>query len=157
MKAYSQKSRNVLTLAVGCLLFSAYTPSQAVAAHAQRHHIAVARPASEQPGGARLIIRRIPNLGNRVAVNLWLDGAAFGLIVYGQTYDGFLPRGRHILSVTISPFPKWPGLRTQIALNVRDGQTYWFTAMGDHSGALILKPELGPTSEHTGVSVQYGN
>jgi hypothetical protein len=87
---------------------------------------------------------------------LWLDGAPLGLIVYGQTYDGFLPRGRHILSVTVSPFPKWPGVRTEIALNVRDGQTYCFTAMGNHSGALILKPAFGCTSEHTGGSVQYG-
>jgi hypothetical protein len=157
MKAYSHNSRKVLTLTVGCLLFSAFTPSQAVAANAQRHHTAVAHPAFGQPGGARLIIWRIPNLGNRVVVNLWLDGAPLGLIVYGQTYDGFLPLGRHILSVTVSPFPKWPGRRMQIALNVRDGQTYCFTAIGDHSGDLILKPELGPTSERTSGSVQYGN
>jgi hypothetical protein len=73
-----------------------------------------------------------------VAVDLSIDGVAVQPITYGQTYEGFLPSGRHVLSVVATPNPKWPK-PSQIILNVRNGRTYSFTAMGDGSGHLILK------------------
>ncbi|HXX41327.1 MAG TPA: hypothetical protein VEI58_03580 [Chthoniobacterales bacterium] len=125
-----------------CLLIVASAANFAPMAEAQSRYEESAQPLLVKPGSgsARLIVRRIANLGNRVVVSLWLDGAPFGVIVYGQTYDGVLPTGRHVLSVTVSPRPKWPGIQSEIVLNVRRGQTYVFTAMGDHSGSLILKP-----------------
>ena len=86
---------------------------------------------------ARLIVRRIPTLGNHVIVDLYIDGAAVLTIVYGRTYEGFIPAGRHVLSVVASPHAKWP-TPTQLILNARKGKTYTFTAMGDGSGQLIL-------------------
>jgi hypothetical protein len=91
---------------------------------------------------ARLIIQRIPDLGNFVYVNLWVDGAPVAAIGYGQTYEGLLPPERHVLSVLATPDPKWP-TPSQMILDVRSGQTYNFTADGDGSGYLILRAPGG--------------
>jgi hypothetical protein len=144
MKTYSKLRRSALILMVTCLFFSGYALSQA-SSDLESGRAALAEPASLRPdnGTASLVIYRIADLGNDVIVNLWLDGTPFGVILYGQTYVGFLPHGRHVLSVTVSPTPRWPGFETKIALNVRDGQTYTFTAEGD-SGNLILEAPGGP-------------
>lgn len=143
MKTYGYASGKVFILTIVCLLFVGYVASEAMASEAKRVYAVPSSPGFQPTiGGGRLIIWRIANLGKVVGVNLWLDDAPIGVVTYGQTYDGVLPRGRHILSVTVSPRPAWPGVRMEIPLNVRDGQTYYFTAMGDHSGHLILKPQL---------------
>ena len=141
MKTYSYGSHNALILMTMCLLFlSGYCTSQAMSSDAQARRIAVARSASVQPvrDDARLIVRRIPNLGYNVIVDLYVDGVAVAAIAYGHTYEGLLLPGRHVLSVLPTPNPKWP-TPPQLVLNVRNGRTYSFTVMGDHSGYLILK------------------
>ena len=140
MKTYSYRGRNALILMTTCLLFlSGYGTSQAMSSDAQSRRVAVAGSASVQPvrDDARLIVRRIPNLGYNVIVDLYVDGVAVAPIVYGHTYEGFLPAGRHVLSVLPTPSPKW-STPWQMTLDVRKGQTYSFTAMGDGSGHLIL-------------------
>jgi len=145
MKTNRNRSRNAVILIAACLFFGAYAANQAMSSDPQPGRAAFAKPASVRPvdGPAFLTIYRIANLGNDLAVNLWLDGSPFGVIVFGQTYRGFLPHGRHVLSLTVSPNPRWPGLETKIALNVRDGETYSFTATGN-SGRLILDAPGGP-------------
>jgi hypothetical protein len=145
MKTNRNRSRNAVTLIAACLFFGGYAANQAMSAGPQSGPATLAEPTSVRPvnAPASLVIYRIADLGNDVAVNLWLDGTPFGVVLYGQTYVGFLPHGRHVLSVTVSPNPKWPGFETKIALNVRDGQTYSFTAEGD-SGNLILEAPGGP-------------
>jgi hypothetical protein len=140
MKTNRNRNRSAVILIAACLFFGGYAANQAMASDAQAGHAALAEPASTRPvnGTASLVIYRIADLGNDVVVNVWLDGTPFGLIVFGQTYMGFLPHGRHVLSVTVSPHPRFPGIETKIALNVRDGQTYAFTADG-YSGNLILE------------------
>jgi hypothetical protein len=141
MKTSNYRNRNALILMITCVLFlSKYTAGQAMSSDAQSRRLAVARPSFAQPvkDPARLIIQRIPNLGNNVIVDLYVDGVPVAVIGYGHTYDGFLPPGRHVLSVLPTPNPKWP-IPWQMTLHVRDGQTYSFTAMGDGSGDLILK------------------
>jgi len=86
-----------------------------------------------------LIIRRIPNLGNHVIVDVYLDGQPFTSVVYGQTYEGSLPAGKHVLSVLATPSPKYP-TKTNVLLNARSGETYTFTARGDQTGSLTLQP-----------------
>jgi hypothetical protein len=122
------------------LLLSIYGTSQAMSPDAQSGRV-VDRSASAQSvrDPARLIVRRIPNLGNNVIVDLYVDGAPFAAIGYGHTYDGYLPPGSHVLSVRPTPRPKWPGQMWQMTLYVRSGETYSFTAMGGNSGNLILK------------------
>ena len=142
MKTYSYTNRNALILMTTCLLFlSIYGTGQAMSSEAQSRRGAIASSASVRPvrDDARLIIRRIPNLGYNVIVDLYVDGVAVAPIGYGRTYEGFLPSGRHVLSVLPTPSPKWPSEAWQMTLDVRKGQTYSFTAMGDGSGHLVLQ------------------
>ena len=141
MKNYNH-NRTAITLTIACLCFiGMLNASQAGTAGAESHRVAVTeRGSSNLASDGHLIVRRIPNLGNHVIVNLSIDGVAALPVVYGQTYEGLLTPGRHLLSVTVTPSPKWPGSSTQLVLNVRKGQTYNFTAMGDGSGNLFLKP-----------------
>jgi hypothetical protein len=89
---------------------------------------------------AHLIIHRIANLGNHVIVDLHVDGVPFASIAYGHTYKGFLRPGRHVLSVRATPNARWL-TPWQMTLDARSGHIYSFTAMGDHSGNLILKED----------------
>jgi hypothetical protein len=145
MKTYSYSSRNALILMTTCLLFLiTYAASQPMSSNAQSRRGGVAESAVVQPveGAARLIVRRLPGLGNYLVVNLYIDGVPVASIGYGHTYEGFLPPGRHVLSVLPTPNPTWPTPLGMI-LDVRSGQTYSFTAMGD-SGYLILEAPGGP-------------
>jgi len=146
MKTSNYRSRNALILITTCLLFlSRYAASPGMSADAQSSRVALARSASTQSvkDPARLIIRRIPDLGNYVIVDLHVDGVAVAAIGYGRTYEGFLRPGWHVLSVLPTPNPKWP-TRWQMTLDVRSGQTYSFTAIGDDSGHLIPEPPGAP-------------
>ncbi len=141
MKMHSYTRRDTLILITTCLLFlGRYGTSQAMSSDAQSRHVGVAGSASVQPvrDDARLIVRRIPNLGYNVIVDLSVDGVAVSPIGYGHGYEGFLPSGRHVLSVLPTPSPKW-STPWQMILDVHKGRTYSFTAMGDGSGHLILK------------------
>jgi hypothetical protein len=141
MKTYNYRNRSALILITTCLLFlTTYGISQAKSSDTQSRRVAIAGPAFAQPVNdpARLIIRRIPNLGNNVIVDLYVDGVPFAAIGYGHTYEGFLPPGRHVLSVLPTPNPKW-STQPQMILDVRSGQTYSFTAVGDSSGDLFLE------------------
>jgi hypothetical protein len=154
MKTYSHSSGKVLIVTVACLFFCAYAASPAMASDARRHRAAAARHTF---GGGWLIVSRIPNLGNEVVVNMWLDGVPLEPIAYGHpAYEGPLPLGRHVLSVMATPRPTWPGIRTRVVLNVRNGQTYRFTAKGDDRGHLILRPRPEFTGGYTGGGAQYG-
>jgi hypothetical protein len=139
MKTYLYSKRSaVILMAAGILLVGICGTSQAGSSDVRSHRVAIRDSAEPQTNGARLIIRRIPNLGNGVIVDLSVDGVPVLPIVYGQTYESFLPPGRHVLSVLATPRPKWPD-PSDLVLNVRTGETYSFTAMGDGAGRLILK------------------
>jgi hypothetical protein len=145
MNAYSSFSRHALILTTTCLLlFSTYPASPAMGSDAQSRRAAVTTFAlvrsAEAP--ARLIVGRLPGLGNNVIVNLYVDGVFAAAIGYGHTYNGFLPPGRHVLSVLATPRAKWSASPGMI-LDARNGQTYVFTARGD-SGNLILQPPGAP-------------
>ena len=144
MKIYSHSSRNALILMTACLLFlSTYGASQAMSSDAQSRRAGIAGSAVVQPvnGAARLIVRRDPGLGNYVIAHLRVDGVLVATIGYGRSYEGFLPPGRHVLSTLPTPNPKWPTPSAMI-LDVRSGQTYSFTALGN-SGHLILEAPGG--------------
>lgn len=130
MKTYNYRSRAVLSLIVTCLFASAFAASQAMAYDPQSHR-------GDAAGSACIIIKRIPNLGNNVIVNVYVDGAPFAVVGYGHSYEGFIAAGRHVVSVLPTPGPKWIS-PWQMTLDVRSGRTYSFTAIGD-SGSLMLK------------------
>jgi len=140
MKTHSCSCHNALILIAACLFLSGYAASQAMSSDAQSGRAGtLAQPVN---GAARLIIRRIPDLGKTVGVNLSIDGVPVAIILYGHTYEGFLSPGRHVLSVFPTPNPKYPN-PWKMTLDARSGHTYTFTADGD-SGHLILQAPGGP-------------
>ena len=130
MKTHSYSSRGAILLLIVSLFFSAFAAGQAIGADPRSPHAAAP---SQAP--ARLVIRRMPNLGFNVVVQLWIDGQQTATLGYGHTYHGVLTPGRHVLAVlaTRSHSPAW-----EMPLNVQNGQTYIFTATGGPSGNLVL-------------------
>jgi hypothetical protein len=88
---------------------------------------------------ARLVVYRIPTMGKFVMVHLYVDNVVVGMMGYGDTYKGFLKPGRHVLSALATPHPKWLD-RPPTIVDVRSGQIYAFTALGNGQGNLILRP-----------------
>lgn len=131
MKTHYYRTRSALLVLVVSLFFSAFVTGQAKGAEPRSPHAAAPSQAA-----ARLVIRRIPNLGANVIVQLWIDGKSAASLGYGHTYEGNLTPGRHVLAVMAtrarSPIP-W-----EMSLNAQSGQTYLFTAQGGPSGNLVL-------------------
>ena len=95
-----------------------------------------------QPAG-RLIVLRTPNYGWNIAVHLQIDGRDVANIVQGRRYSGFLPAGRHVL--TVWPVPNTDlRIPTSITLDVRPGRLYVLTATWDSSLVLFQPPYLTP-------------
>jgi hypothetical protein len=136
MKTYSHTIRKAVILMTACLFLGGYSLRQATGADLQPRRTTVARSFLAQPG--RLVVWRFASLGNFVWVDLNIDGVPVATIGYGETYEGFLTPGRHVLSLLPTPDPKWI-TPWQMILDVRAGQTYAFTAIG-YSGNLILQP-----------------
>ena len=86
--------------------------------------------------GGHLVIKRGPSLGNRLVVDLKIDGASAS-IGYGHTYRTYLRPGRHTLSVLASPRPQ-NAERWEMSLDVQAGQTYTFTAQSGPKRQLVL-------------------
>ena len=131
MKTHNYSNRSAILLLIVSLFFSAFVAGQTVGADPRPPHAAAP---SQAP--ARLVIRRVANLGWNVIVQLWIDGKQAASLGYGHTYNGTLTPGRHVLAVlatrSLSPVP-W-----EMPLNVQSGQTYIFTAQGSPSGNLVL-------------------
>jgi hypothetical protein len=131
VKTHNYSNRSAILLLVVSLFFSAFVAGQATAAEPRSP-----RAAAPSQAPARLVIRRVANLGWNVIVQLWIDGKPAGSFGYGRTYEGTLTPGRHVLAVMatrqLSPIP-W-----EMALNAQSGQTYMFTAQGGPSGNLVL-------------------
>src|SRR5881409_2323801 len=133
MKTHSScSSRSAILLIMVPLFFSAFVAGQATAAEPRSPHAAAP---SQAP--ARLVIRRMPNLGFNVVVQLWIAGQQTAALGYGHTYHGVLTPGRHVLAVLATPRSRSP-IPWQMPLNVQSGQTYVFTATGGPSGNLVL-------------------
>jgi len=132
MKAHNYSTRSAILLLVVSLFFSAFVAGQATSADPRSPHAAAL---SQAP--ARLIIKRMPNLGFNVIVQLWIDSQPTATLGYGHTYHGLLTPGRHVLAVLATPRSRSP-IPWEMPLNVQSGQTYIFTATGGPSGNLVL-------------------
>jgi hypothetical protein len=132
MKTHRNSTRSAILLLMVSLFFSAFAAGQAMGADPRSPHAAAP---SQAP--ARLVIRRMPNLGFNVIVQLWIDGQQTATLGYGHTYHGVLTPGRHVLAVLATPRSRSP-IPWEMPLNVQSGQTYIFTATGSPSGNLVL-------------------
>lgn len=98
---------------------------------------------SHPPG--RLIVERVPNYGWNLAFHLQIDGMSVATIAQGHRFEGWLPAGRHMLTVSKVPYTGYAG-PTSTIVDVQPGWTYVFTALWDsafvvlHPTAVLLTP-----------------
>jgi hypothetical protein len=123
MKKFSYYSCVLLIAALACAGFSGCETSGTAAPGTTA---SVAAQASQ--GGAQLVIRRSPNMGTGLFVDIKIDGARVGSIGYGETYRGPVSPGQHTLSVIVRPNQMFLS-PTQKRFTVAKGQTYTLTAM----------------------------
>jgi hypothetical protein len=105
--------------------------------------ISTVAQASPQVAGARLTVQRVPNFGWNLAFNLQIDGRSVASIVQGRRYDGWLPAGRHVLTVHKVPYVGYVE-PTSIIVDVQPGDTYVFAAMWDSNLIFLRKLALSP-------------
>ena len=86
----------------------------------------------------RVIVQRAPNFGTDLSIRLLIDGEKVADIPRNQHYGGVLSAGRHLLTALALPNTQ---LRrpTSIALTIKSGKVYIFTAMWD-ADRLVLRP-----------------
>jgi hypothetical protein len=86
----------------------------------------------------RVVVKRVPQFGWNLGFNLQIDGRPVATLVQGHHYDGWLPAGRHVLTVYTASYVGLPQ-PTSITVNVEPGWTYAFTAVWD-SNLIFLRP-----------------
>ena len=59
---------------------------------------------------ARLIVHRAANFGTYYFLRVEIDGRTLANVARGQRYDGFVPAGDHVLTISSYPnsYDRWP-------------------------------------------------
>lgn len=83
-------------------------------------------------------MKRVPGFGWNLAFNLQIDGRPVATLPQGREYEGWLPAGRHVLTVYTASYAGLPE-PTSIIVNVEPGWTHFFTALWD-SNLIFLRP-----------------
>ena len=96
---------------------------------------ATAAPAAQ--GGAQLVIRRAPNMGTNLFLDVSIDGAHAGVLAEGETFRRSLSPGNHVVSVLLRP-NQLNLSPTKKTLTVTKGQTYTLTAMWKGETVVLL-------------------
>jgi hypothetical protein len=92
--------------------------------------------AAPSKNAGRLTIQRAANFGDRLSLNVSIDGAQVASLVMGRSYNGTLSPGQHVISLTVSPYRSMPPSTKR--LTVQAGQTYNFTAMWKGQRLVLL-------------------
>ena len=106
--------------------------------------ISISTVAQGSPPPGRLIVQRVPNFGWNRAFHLQIDGMSVATIVQDRRYDGWVPAGLHVLTVSKVPSVGYAE-PTSTTVNIQPGWTYVFTAMWDSDlvylrGLEVLSP-----------------
>ena len=59
--------------------------------------------ASAPPNSGHLLIYRAAKFGYRLNLVLSVDGKDMASLIEGQSYDGYLPAGQHVLAARVTP------------------------------------------------------
>ena len=82
--------------------------------------------ASHDTSAGYLTIKRLPNVGGGITAYISIDGMSLARLGWGQSYNGSLPPGDHLLSITWYPNFLFPGPSKQ-RLSIESGQSYKLT------------------------------
>jgi hypothetical protein len=118
-------------VAIACS-FAARTPVQARVA---RSNSASARSEDD----ARLVVSRAANFGTFQYLILFVDGVHVADLGVDQSYEGVLPPGQHVLSVSTTPQGYRYTAPTRRPVNAEPGETYAFTAFWKNSDQAYLE------------------
>ena len=122
MKTSNYHIRGLLIAALACFTFSG---CQTSSTGAPGSTTSVAAPSKN---ASRLTIRRAANFGDRLTLNIAIDGKQVAAVVMGRSYHGTVPAGQHTITLNVTPNRGRFGTTTQ-HLTLHAGQTYSFTAM----------------------------
>jgi hypothetical protein len=128
MKRQNCHVGGMLIIALACFIFSGFQTSKASGS--------TAFTAATSKNAGHLIIRRAANFGSRLTLNISIDGSHVAALVRGQSYDGSLSPGEHVISLTVTPRRSRFGTTTK-HLTVQAGQTYGFTAIWSHQHVVL--------------------
>jgi hypothetical protein len=132
MKRYNYHICGLLIVALACFIFSGCQTSNTGASGSTA---SMAAPSGKNAG--RLIIQRAANFGDRLSLNVSIDGAQVAGLVMGRSYKGTLSPGQHVISLTVDPNLGGTPPTTK-RLTVQAGQTYSFTAMWKGQRLVLL-------------------
>jgi hypothetical protein len=122
MKKQNYCRCSLLIAALACFTFSGCQTSGTGASGS------TASMAVPSKNAGRLIIQRAANFGDRLTLNVSIDGAQAAALVLGRSYNGALSAGQHVLMLSVDPNLAGTPPMTK-RLTVQAGQTYSFTAM----------------------------
>jgi hypothetical protein len=131
MKILNHVSAKLIMVAMACS-FAASTPIQA---GVDRSNSASARSKDD----ARLVVTRAANFGTFQYLILFVDGVQVANLGLDQSYEGVLPPGPHVLSVTTTPQGYTYTPPTQRRVNAQPDKTYAFTAFWKNSYQAYLE------------------
>jgi hypothetical protein len=131
MKILNHVSGKLIMVAIACS-FAASTPIQARVA---RSNSVSARSKDD----ARLVVTRSANFGTFQYLILFVDGVHVADLGVDQSYEGVLPPGPHVLSVTTTPQGYRRTPPTQRRVNAEPDKTYAFTAFWRNSYRAYLE------------------
>src|SRR5213080_1073667 len=120
MKILRHVSGKLIIAAMACS-FAASTPVQG---RVTRLNSAMARSEDD----ARLVVTRAANFGTFQYLILFVDGVHVADLGVDQSYQGVLPPGPHVLSVSTTPQGYRRTPPTQRRVNAEPDKTYAFTA-----------------------------
>jgi hypothetical protein len=122
-------------LLIGALACAALSGCETTSTAAPGASASVAAPATQ--GGAQLVIRRAPNMGTGLFLDVTIDGARVGALAPGETYRGALSPGQHTVAVLLRPnqlnLPP-----TRKTFTVAQGQTVRLTASWQGQTVVLL-------------------
>ena len=124
MKKYSSIIY-ILSLACACLIAVGCTTGPGAAT-------------APPPNSGRVLIYRVANFGENLALVVSVDGKDVGSFSEGRNYSGYLPAGQHV--ITVRGEPHQPGARPgRKTLTVQAGQTYSYTAAWSGGNLRLVK------------------
>jgi hypothetical protein len=97
----------------------------------------VQRAWSHPRANGHVIVKRSPNIGYEQHFNLYIDGVRVATLGYGRQYEGFVPPGRHLITIKQMPDLNDAWSYSQQWIQIAPDRTNVFTAAWREGGTRI--------------------